>query len=112
MNLLHALTKVKIFCRHSVAHITTWGNTVEKGLILLSTSDPLSLSFQSKGLKTDKLPAHTFEIDEDAKDEVSREARALLDRRHRSLHGRMSAMLIDSLDPLWTDCATLTHSAL
>lgn len=27
--------------------------------------------FYSKGLKTEKLPAHTFEVDEDAKDEVS-----------------------------------------
>lgn len=30
--------------------------------------------FYSKGLKTDKLPAQLFEIDEDAKDEVSRGA--------------------------------------
>lgn len=28
--------------------------------------------FHSKGLKTDKLPSHLFEIDEDAKDEVRR----------------------------------------
>lgn len=28
--------------------------------------------FHSKGLKTDKLPNQVFEIDEDAKDEVSR----------------------------------------
>lgn len=36
--------------------------------------NPDSVCFHSKGLKTDKLPAHLFEIDEDAKDEVSRGA--------------------------------------
>lgn len=48
----------------------------------MQTTDPLSLSFHSKGLKTDKLPAHVFEIDEDAKDEVSRGVRVALDHRH------------------------------
>lgn len=48
----------------------------------MPTTDPLSLSFHSKGLKTDKLPAHVFEIDEDAKDEVSRGVQVALDHRH------------------------------
>lgn len=34
------------------------------------SDDSQPLSVHSKGLKTDKLPAHVFEIDEDAKDEV------------------------------------------
>lgn len=54
------------------------------GADLLKTADPHSFSVfffsKSKGLKTDKLPAHAFEIDEDAKDEVS--SSAILDRRH------------------------------
>lgn len=59
----------------------------------MNTADPLSLSFQSKGLKTDKLPAHVFEIDEDAKDEVSRGLSAV---RSQTLitAGRMSALLL------------------
>lgn len=35
-------------------------------------SDVRLFVFHSKGLKTDKLPNQVFEIDEDAKDEVSR----------------------------------------
>lgn len=46
------------------------GNTA--GVLFIE--DPLLLYFCSKGLKTDKLQAYVFEIDEDAKDEVSRGA--------------------------------------
>lgn len=61
-----------------MADLSTEGST--SGISF--TEDPHLLSFYSKGLKTDKLLAHVFEIDEDAKDEVSREARLLSDRRH------------------------------
>lgn len=37
-------------------------------------NDVRLFAFHSKGLKTDKLPTQVFEIDEDAKDEVSRAA--------------------------------------
>lgn len=46
----------------------------EGGAFFFSLKDPDCVCFYSKGLKTDKLPAHLFEIDEDAKDEVSRGA--------------------------------------
>ncbi len=49
-------------------------NTVERVDLLKAAAEPPLPSFHSKGLKTDKLPAHVFEIDEDAKDEVSRRA--------------------------------------
>lgn len=59
--------------------------------------DPDSVCFHSKGLKTDKLPTHLFEIDEDAKDEVSRGASECewsaidpLDRLHRFDHKAFS----------------------
>lgn len=53
--------------RRDEADLPTKGSAVGNSFI----EEPHLLSFYSKGLKTDKLPAHVFEIDEDAKDEVS-----------------------------------------
>lgn len=82
------------------------------------TEDPHLLSFYSKGLKTDKLPAHVFEIDEDAKDEVSREARLLSDHRHWSLQWGgvvcywITGLLTDFAMPVHTHwCHIMAHDA-
>lgn len=80
VNLLHDLHKSKDFTEpRSTGRYQdcTQGKYNREGADLLKTVDthkPVSLYFHSKGLKTDKLPAHVFEIDEDAKDEVSRGA--------------------------------------
>lgn len=70
-DLLRASQRIEMWRENRPHHR---GKYSREGPDLLKTADPLSLSFQSKGLKTDKLPAHVFEIDEDAKDEVSRGA--------------------------------------
>lgn len=95
-DLVHALQRVKDAERQQTA---PQGKHSREGTDLLETADPLSLSFQSKGLKTDKLPAHVFEIDEDAKDEVSKEGperRRITDIDHCA-EDEWSA--IDSLGP-------------
>lgn len=53
--------------RGDVADLSAKGGAVGTFIV----QNPDSVCFHSKGLKTDKLPAHLFEIDEDAKDEVS-----------------------------------------
>lgn len=83
-NVLHAFSR-------EIADLTA-GKYNKEGADLLMTTDPLSLSFQSKGMKTDKLPAHVFEIDEDAKDEVSRRAQPLLELQTLIITGRMSGL--------------------
>lgn len=61
----------KYLRRGDLADPAAAGFTVRSFFFL---KDPDCVCFYSKGLKTDKLPAHLFEIDEDAKDEVSRRA--------------------------------------
>lgn len=64
-------------------------------------NDVRLFAFDSKGLKTDKLPAQVFEIDEDAKDEVSR---AAFDHCRRAFQTHSCADLIDRVQILSLDC--------